>query len=68
MQMIDGKIAGVTISNFAASDPNRNPMDNLQVRGVASLEAGNAPLVVIDGMPGAICVIFQIRISNPLPF
>lgn len=52
MQMIDGKIAGVTISNFAASDPNRNPMDNLQVRGVASLEAGNAPLVVIDGMPG----------------
>lgn len=52
MQMIDGKVAGVTISNFASADPNRNPMDNLQVRGASSLEAGNSPLVVIDGMPG----------------
>lgn len=52
MQMIDGKVAGVTISNYAAADPNRNPMDNLQVRGASSLEAGNSPLVVIDGMPG----------------
>lgn len=52
MQMIDGKVAGVTISNFGAADPNRNPMDNLQVRGASSLEAGNSPLVVIDGMPG----------------
>lgn len=52
MQMIDGKVAGVTISNFASSDPNRNPMENLQVRGSSSLEAGNTPLVVIDGMPG----------------
>ncbi|MGV8962779.1 MAG: SusC/RagA family TonB-linked outer membrane protein [Candidatus Saccharimonadaceae bacterium] len=52
MQMIDGKVAGVTISNFAAADPNRDPMANLQVRGSSSLEAGNTPLVVIDGMPG----------------
>lgn len=52
MQMIDGKVAGVTISNYASSDPNRNPMENLQVRGSSSLEAGNTPLVVIDGMPG----------------
>lgn len=52
MQMIDGKVAGVTISNYAASDPNRDPMANLQVRGSSSLEAGNSPLVVIDGMPG----------------
>lgn len=52
MQMIDGKVAGVTISNYGAADPNRNPMENLQVRGSSSLEAGNTPLVVIDGMPG----------------
>lgn len=52
MQMIDGKVAGVTISNYAASDPNRNPMDNLQIRGASSLESGNGPLIVIDGMPG----------------
>lgn len=52
MQMIDGKIAGVTVSNFGAADPNRNPMENLQIRGASSLESGNGPLVVIDGMPG----------------
>ena len=52
MQMIDGKVAGVTISNYAASDPNRNPIDNLQIRGASSLESGNGPLIVIDGMPG----------------
>ena len=52
MQMIDGKVAGVTISNYASSDPNRDPMANLQVRGSSSLVAGSAPLVVIDGMPG----------------
>lgn len=52
MQMIDGKVAGVTISNYAAADPNRNPMENLQIRGASSLEAGTGPLVVIDGMPG----------------
>lgn len=53
LQMIDGKIPGVTISNYAISDPNRNPMDNFQVRGSTSFEGGSAPLVVVDGMPGA---------------
>ena len=52
MQMIDGKVAGVTVSNYAAADPNRDPMSNLQIRGASSLESGNGPLVVIDGMPG----------------
>ena len=53
LQMIDGKIPGVTISNYAISDPNRNPMDNFQVRGSMSFKGGSAPLVVVDGMPGA---------------
>ena len=52
MQMIDGKVAGLTVSNYAAADPNRNPMENLQIRGASSLESGNGPLIVIDGMPG----------------
>ncbi|MFD2886329.1 SusC/RagA family TonB-linked outer membrane protein [Chitinophaga cymbidii] len=50
LQMIDGKVAGVTVSNPAAADPNRGT--DIQIRGAASLEAGNGPLVVIDGMPG----------------
>lgn len=53
LQMIDGKVPGVTISNYAISDPNRNPMENFQVRGSTSFEGGSTPLVVIDGMPGA---------------
>ncbi len=50
LQLIDGKVAGVTISNPAAADPNRGT--DVQVRGAASISAGNGPLIVIDGMPG----------------
>lgn len=50
MQMIDGKVAGVTVSSTAAADPNSS--SSIQVRGASSLKAGNTPLIVIDGMPG----------------
>lgn len=50
LQLIEGKVAGVTVSNPAAADPNRGT--DVQVRGAASVEAGNGPLIVIDGMPG----------------
>jgi TonB-dependent starch-binding outer membrane protein SusC len=50
LQLIDGKVAGVTISNPAAADPNRGT--DVQIRGAASIEGGNGPLIVIDGMPG----------------
>ena len=51
LQLIEGKIAGVLTSNSASADPNRSL--DIQVRGAASLEAGNGPLIVLDGMPGA---------------
>lgn len=50
LQMIDGKVAGVSVSSTAAADPNASP--SVQVRGASSLKAGNSPLIVIDGMPG----------------
>ncbi|RYY55810.1 MAG: SusC/RagA family TonB-linked outer membrane protein [Chitinophagaceae bacterium] len=50
LQLIDGKVAGVSISNPAIADPNRSA--DVQVRGASSVEAGNGPLIVIDGMPG----------------
>lgn len=50
MQLIDGRVAGVTISNPAAADPNRGA--DVQIRGAASFAAGNSPLIIIDGMPG----------------
>ena len=51
LSMIDGKISGVNMSNTAAADPNSEP--NIQMRGASSIEAGNTPLIIIDGMPGA---------------
>ena len=51
LSMIDGKVSGVNVSNAAAADPNSSP--NIQMRGASSIEAGNSPLVIIDGMPGA---------------
>lgn len=50
MQMIDGKVAGLTVSNPAAADPNR--ATDVQVRGAGSFKAGNGPLIIIDGVPG----------------
>jgi len=50
MQMIEGKVAGLTVSNPAAGDPNRGT--DIQIRGASSLNAGNGPLIIIDGMPG----------------
>lgn len=51
MQLINGKVAGVTLSGESAADPNADP-NKVQVRGASSLKAGNSPLIVIDGMPG----------------
>ena len=50
MELVDGKIPGLTLSNPASADPN-NPGD-LQIRGASSLAAGNNPLIVVDGVPG----------------
>lgn len=47
-QALQGKIAGVQIQNIsseAGSDPR------VQVRGVSSINAGQSPLVVVDGHP-----------------
>lgn len=50
IQMIDGKVAGLTMGTPAAADPNAG--SSLQVRGVASVNAGTGPLIVVDGVPG----------------
>lgn len=45
---LQGKIPGLTISGTAS--PNSG--NGFQLRGVASVNAGQGPLVVIDGIPG----------------
>ncbi len=52
---IQGKISGLTISG--TSSPNSS--NDFQLRGVASINAGQGPLVVIDGIPGG-----DLRILN----
>ena len=50
MEMLTGKVAGLNVSSTASADPNGGA--DLQVRGATSINAGNGPLVVIDGVPG----------------
>lgn len=48
-QLIQGKVAGLTIST-----PSGDPTDGSQInlRGMSSLQGGTNPLVLIDGVPG----------------
>ena len=48
--MIQGKVAGVSIENTAAADPNNQA--SIQIRGISSRTAGLGPLIVIDGIAG----------------
>ena len=50
MEMLTGKVAGLNVTTGAAANPNSS--SDLQIRGATSLQAGNGPLVVIDGVPG----------------
>src|SRR5690606_7098402 len=44
-----GRLAGVNISQNR-SQPGQAP--TIRIRGASSIDAGNEPLVVIDGVPG----------------
>ncbi|MBK8193827.1 MAG: SusC/RagA family TonB-linked outer membrane protein [Lewinellaceae bacterium] len=48
-QLLQGKIAGVTISR-PGSDPNGE--FTIRLRGLSSLSSGVSPLIVVDGIPG----------------
>ena len=50
MELISGKVAGLNVN--ATADANPNALSSIQVRGAGSLQAGNGPLIVIDGIPG----------------
>jgi TonB-linked SusC/RagA family outer membrane protein len=50
MQLIAGKVAGLNVVTQSAADPNSN--SSIQIRGAASITAGNDPLIVIDGIAG----------------
>jgi len=49
MDLVQGKVAGLTVDR-SSSNPNTGVA--LQIRGITSITGGQAPLVVIDGIPG----------------
>lgn len=47
-QTLQGKVAGLTISSSSGTPGS---VQDIRIRGVGSLQAGNDPLFVIDGVP-----------------
>lgn len=50
LQMVEGKVAGLTVTRASGNDPNAGT--SIQLRGVSSVKGSASPLVVIDGVPG----------------
>ncbi|WP_437920377.1 SusC/RagA family TonB-linked outer membrane protein [Sphingobacterium sp. LRF_L2] len=48
--LLEGKVAGLTVTRTGGSSPNSNVA--IQLRGVVSVNGSQSPLVVIDGIPG----------------
>lgn len=61
LQLISGKLAGVTITQ-TGSEPGSSP--NVRIRGISSLIGGNDPLVVVDGVQGNMDLLNQVPPSE----
>ena len=48
IELIKGKVPGLSIINQAGNDPNATPQVNL--RGIGTISASSGPLVIIDGI------------------
>ncbi len=48
---LQGQVTGLTVTTPRGGDPNQS--FELRLRGVSSISAGQEPLVVVDGVPGA---------------
>ncbi len=49
LNALTGKVAGVQITNSSGQPGQTTP--TIRIRGISSLNAGNAPLVIVDGAP-----------------
>lgn len=50
MDLLQGKVAGLQITKPGGSNPNGGA--SIQLRGATSIQGGNSPLIVVDGIPG----------------
>ena len=61
LQQVIGKAAGVAITQVG-SEPGVAP--TIRIRGITSLEGGNDPLVVVDGIQGDMSLLNQVPPSE----
>ena len=52
--LIKGKVAGLNIAN-GSGDPNS--ASSIRLRGIISLQGGNSPLVLVDGLEGSLSTV-----------
>ncbi|HVU54148.1 MAG TPA: SusC/RagA family TonB-linked outer membrane protein [Puia sp.] len=50
MDLVQGKVAGLTITRTSGTNPNTSP--SIQLRSATSLTGSNSPLIIVDGIPG----------------
>src|SRR5699024_6948583 len=50
IDLVQGKVAGLTLTRTAGSNPNAGTA--IQLRGVTSINGNIEPLIVVDGIPG----------------
>ena len=50
-QLLQGKVAGLTIVRQGGNDPNGG--FDIRLRGVSTISGSQQPLIIIDGVPGA---------------
>jgi TonB-dependent starch-binding outer membrane protein SusC len=50
IDLIQGKVAGLSVTRTSASNPNSGV--SIQLRSATSLTGSNSPLIVVDGIPG----------------
>lgn len=50
LDLIQGKVAGLTITRTQGNNPNAGA--SIQLRGIVSVNGDQSPLIVIDGIPG----------------
>lgn len=57
LDLVQGKVAGLTITRTNGNNPNMSP--SIQLRGVTSIVGNNGPLIVVDGIPGGNLALLQ---------
>jgi len=61
LQQVEGRAAGVNVTQ-AGSEPGVAP--TIRIRGITSLQGGNDPLVVVDGIQGNMDLLNQVPPSE----